>query len=101
MLTVYFQIKLKVAKIVLLFKAGEKNLYTNYRPISLLPQFSKIIEKLFCKRLTKFIEKHSVLNNSQYGFRNEDSTSLAIIELIEEITCANDEKKSTIGVLLI
>ena len=48
----------------------------------------------------KFIEKHSVLNNSQYGFRNEHSTSLAIIELIEEITCANDNKKSTIGVFI-
>ena len=95
-----FPDRLKVAKVIPLFKAGDKSLFTNYRPVSLLPQFSKILEKLFAKRLNKFIDKHNILNDSQYGFRHEHSTSLALIELIEQITLASDFKKSTIGVFI-
>ena len=68
--------------------------------MSLLPQFSKILEKLFCKRLNKFVENHNILNNSQYGFRQDHSTSLAIIDLIEDITFASNKRKSTIGVFI-
>ena len=60
---------------------------------SLLPQFSKIVEKLFNARLDAFIEKHDTLTSSQYGFRSNMSTSLALLELTEEITSALDHKK--------
>ena len=99
-LTGIFPDKLKNAKVIPLFKAGEKNLFTNYRPVSLLPQFSKILEKLFCKRLVDFIENNAILSKSQYGFRQKHSTSFAIMELVEEITSATDSKKSTIGVFI-
>ena len=91
---------MKIAKIIPLFKAGDKANFTNYRPVALLPQFSKVLEKLFCKRLEEFIEKHKLLSESQYGFRTNRSTSLAILELIEEITSALDKKKYTIGVFI-
>ncbi len=68
------------------------------RPVSLLPQFSKILEKLFCKRLTKFIEHHNIISNTQYGFRDNHSTSLALIDLIDELSTSIDCKKTTIGV---
>ena len=68
---------MKIAKIVPLFKSGEDSIFSNYRPVSLLPQFSKVIEKLFDKRLTEFIEKNNSLSNSQYGFRSTRSTYLA------------------------
>ena len=84
---------MKIAKIVPIFKAGEKSSFNNYRPISLLPQFSKIVEKLFHARLVAFIEKHDTLTSSQYGFRSNMSTSLAPLELTEEITSALDHKK--------
>ena len=45
---------MKIAKVVPLFKSGEKNVFTNYRPISLLPQFSKILEKLYMKEWIHF-----------------------------------------------
>ena len=51
-----FPDNLKVAKIRPLFKAGDRSLFSNYRPISLLSHFSKILEKLFNERLDKFIE---------------------------------------------
>ena len=48
-----FPNKMKIAKVIPLYKSGEKNIFTNYRPISLLPQFSKILEKLYNNRLDK------------------------------------------------
>ena len=74
-----FPSKMKIAKVVPIFKAGDKSSFNNYRPISLLPQFSKIVEKLFNARLDAFIEKHDTLTSSQYGFRSNMSTSLALL----------------------
>ena len=74
---------MKVAKVLPLFKSGDKDSFNNYRPVSLLPQFSKILEKLFDNRMQEFIDKHSLLNECQYGFRQNRSTSIALMELIE------------------
>jgi hypothetical protein len=95
-----FPEKMKIAKVLPLFKSGDKDKFTNYRPVSLLPQFSKILEKLFVKRLDNFIDKFNLLDKSQYGFRANSSTSLALLELTEEITNALDDKKTTIGVYI-
>jgi hypothetical protein len=95
-----FPDKLKVAKIVPLSKSGDPQVYTNYRPVSLLPQFSKILEKLFNKRLMGFVDKNEILYNGQYGFRKKHSTSLALLDLVEELTSAIDSKKVTIGVFI-
>ena len=91
---------MKVAKVVPLFKSGKNNMFTNYRPVSLLPQFSKILEKLFNKRLDLFLNKHNILSENQYGFRKNRSTSLALIELVEHLTQSLDEHKHTIGVFI-
>ena len=91
---------MKIAKIIPLFKNGDKSVFTNYRPVALLPQFSKILEKLFCKRLNEFIDKHDLIVNSQYGFRANRSTSSALLELVEDITTALDKNKYTVGVFI-
>ena len=57
-----FPSKTKIAKVVPLFQCGEKGAFTNYRPISLLPQFSKILEKLYNDRLEKFKNNYDVLS---------------------------------------
>ena len=67
---------MKIYKVVPLFKSGEKGVFTNYRPISFLTQFSKILEKLYNDRLEKLLNKYDVLSPSQYGFRPNMSTSL-------------------------
>ena len=85
-LTGTFPDAMKVAKVIPLYKSGSKNVFNNYRPVSLLPQFSKILEKLFDNRLEKFIEKCELLSNNQYGFRSNRSTSYALLEMLEEIT---------------
>ena len=95
-----FPDKMKLAKVIPLFKSGDKGSFNNYRPVSLLSQFSKIIEKLFDVRLQSFIDKHDLLSNSQYGFRSKCSTSLALMELVEEISSSLDKKNVTIGVFI-
>ena len=92
---------MKVAKVIPVFKGNDKQVFTNYRPISFLPQFTKILEKLFNVRLDNFIERHSILSNSQYGYRPNMSTSLALLELTEEITSALDKKKVLLVFLLL
>ena len=59
----------------------------NYRPISLLPIFSKIIEKLMYERLLSFINKHNILSQHQYGFQ------LAINSLLGNVNESFEEEK--------
>ncbi len=83
---------MKLAKIIPIFKSGLKPEFNNYRPISMLSQFSKILEKLYNKRLEQFVDKNNVLSNSQYGFRSSMSTSHALIDLVEVISESMDTK---------
>ena len=69
-----FLSKIKMTKVIPTFKTAEKNVFTNYRPVSLLPKFSKILEKLFNSRLDKLIYKYYIL--TKCGFRTNMSTSL-------------------------
>ena len=91
---------MKIARVIPLFKNGNINDFTNYRPISLLSQFSKILEKIFHNRMMSFIEEKNILYESQYGFRKNMSTSLAILELVENITSSIDGCKSTVGIFI-
>jgi len=83
-----------------MFKSGIKEDCSNYRPISLLPQFSKILETLFNSRLSAFIDKNDFINPSQYGFRENMSTYYALTELINEITSSLNNKMCSIGVFI-
>ena len=93
-----FPNNMKIGKVIPLYKAGDRNVFSsNYRPISLLSQFSKILEKLSNERLD--IDKCNLLNDCQYGFRNKMCTTHALINLVED-TSSLDAKKFSIGVFL-
>jgi hypothetical protein len=92
--------ELKIAKIIPLFKHGDSKLMKNYRPISVLPVFSKILEKLVYKRTIEFIKKHNILYAYQFGFREKHSTALALALLSDKINESFSENKFTIGVFL-
>ena len=62
---------LKLARVIPIFKKGNKNDTSNYRPISTISVFSKIFEYLMCNRLKKYLDKYSILNSFQFGFRNK------------------------------
>ena len=83
---------LKIAKIIPVFKSGNNNILNNYRPISIPPTLSKIIEKMVCNRLIMFLEKYNTLYKHQYGFRSEHSTILPILHLLKDIADARVEK---------
>ena len=88
-----FPERMKIAKIVHLLESGDPMLFTNYRPMYLNSQFSKILEKLFDARLQKFIEKHEIFHLSQYEFRAKRCTGLDLMELVEEICEKKNNKK--------
>ena len=73
-----FPNEMKIAKVIPVFKAGDKCKFTNYRPISLLQQFKKILEKLYNARLENSLNRYDLLCQSQYGFRSNMSTYHAI-----------------------
>ncbi len=59
---------MKIARVIPLFKNGNINDFTNYRPISLLSEFSKILEKIFHNRMMSFIEEKNIMYESLFGF---------------------------------
>jgi len=79
-----FPDKLKIAKVVPIFKKGDKQLFDNYRPVSILPAFSKIIEKLVYKRIIHFLDKHNILYKYQFGFRQGRSTEMALFTMTNQ-----------------
>ncbi len=75
---------MKIAKVISIYKSKEHALLTNYRPISLLPVLSKILEKVMHKRLYSFLKKNNVLYKHQYGFRKKRSTIDAVSKFVKE-----------------
>jgi hypothetical protein len=95
-----FPDKLKIAQIIPIYKSGESDSVTNYRPISLLTSFSKFFEKVMHNRLSDIIERYEIIYCCQFGFRKNHSTSLALTHLVNKITTAIDRKEVTAGVFL-
>lgn len=93
-----FPEKLKTALVIPVFKKGDKCDIKNYRPISLLSVFAKIIEKIVALRLTDFLNNKNVLTPSQHGFRNKFSTETAATELVQNIHNEIDAKRYVMGV---
>ena len=75
-------------------------LFCNYRPVSVLPVFSKILERLMYNRLISFINKHKLLFNFQFGFREGHSTNLALIYLVDKISNSLDTGEYVLGLFL-
>ena len=95
-----FPDRLKIAKIIPLFKKEDPHKLDNYRPISLLPAFSKIFEKAVFIQLYEYFNKNNLLYKSQYGFCTLHSTELASLEIIDIIGKDLDNGKLPIGVFL-
>ena len=79
---------LKIARVIPIFKSGDKALFSNYRPISVLPCFSKFLERIIYNRIINYLNDSDVLCDNQYGFRKNHSPSLALIDLCDKISSA-------------
>ena len=83
-----------------LHKKGLKTEISNYRPISTLPPFSKIIEKCMKRRLIDYLESNNILSSQQFGFQTGLSTEDAILDFLDHIYSNLNDKLSSIGVFV-
>ena len=95
-----FPDKLKIAKVLPLFKKGDCHHFDNYRPISLLPSISKVIERIVYDQLYEYFSKNGLIYDSQYGFRQLHSTELASLEITDRLVQNMDEGKISLTVYL-
>lgn len=83
--------QMKIAKVVPIYKQGDEHALNNYRPVSILPAFSKLIEKIVCNRLYTFLNINNIFYEHQYGFRPRHSTVHPIFHLIKDTVLSNDK----------
>jgi exonuclease III len=85
--------QLKIAKVTPIHKSGDPSDVDNYRPISLLCTFSKILEKIMANRLVTYLEDNQILNKFQFGFRKAHSTSHPMVHLLNKLADSLNSKK--------
>ena len=88
----YYPDAMKIGQVAPLFKKGEKNVKTNYRPITVLTQFNQIFEHLLSKRYLSFFQKFDIITKKQFGFLKKHCTEHAILDLKEYIMSKLDNK---------
>ena len=91
---------LKICKVIPIHKGGATDDLNNYRPISLLSIFDKIMEKLMHKRLYDFLQEHKILFPNQFGFRKNNSTTYALLQITEKIKETIDKGKHGCGIFI-
>ena len=92
--------ELKLAIVTPIFKANDPKLVSNYRPVSVLPMFSKIYERIMYNRLIDYLNKYDILCKNQFGFRNKYSTYMALILLMDKVTEAIDRGEYVLGIFI-
>ena len=90
----------KVSQVTPVYKSGDVTNLGNYRPISILSPFSKILERLVYNHPYDFVDKHNILYRYQFGFRKGHSTEQAIFEITDTLKKAMNKKLVTCGVFL-
>lgn len=91
---------LKMAKVTPIYKSGSKVEPGNYRPISVLPVLSKLLEKILHNRLYQYLSNINFLSDRQYGFRPKCSTLTATIDLVTKIKQNIDNKNIVLGIFI-
>ena len=95
-----FPEEMKIARITLINKGGDKENVVNYRLISVLPCFSKILERIMYNRLYLYLTENNLLCNKQFGFQKRHSTDHAIVQLAHQIHEMFDKDINTLGVFI-
>ena len=83
---------MKIARVTPVFKVDDWTEMSNYRPISILPLFSKILEKVMFEKTMNFYNKYHIYFDNQYGSRQNHSTYMALLETIDRVSDVLDKK---------
>ena len=92
--------EMKIARVTPIFKGGEVSDFGNYRPISILCCFSKILEKIMYNRLYKHPLNNNIFYKKQFGFQENHSIEHAIIQLVGQINNSFEKNHSTLGAFM-
>jgi hypothetical protein len=95
-----FPVSLKHSIITPVYKGGDKDNINNYRPISVLPVLSKILERLLNNRLLEYLSKYNIISASQFGFRRGVSSEDAVVSLSSLVTDQFDKGNKSLGVFI-
>ena len=91
---------MKLAKVCPIEKGGEQQSVSNYGPISLLPTFVEVFEKIICHSQTQLLEENNLLYNNQFGFRKHRGTLMAILDFTDRIRLGVDRGEIALGLFL-
>lgn len=91
---------LKIAKVVPIYKKDSPESFGNYRPVSVLPCFSKIFERIVHDRCCSFLDATNTLYQRQYGFRHKHSTYMAVLDFIKDTNVALDKNMYTASIFM-
>ena len=83
-----------------LFKSGDRTNATNYRPISILPTLSKILERVVHSQLYEYLNSNNLLSNNQFGLRSKRSTATALSGFADEVLLKMEEGNTCGAVFL-
>ena len=92
--------KLKIAKVIPIFKKGDSKSINNYRPISILSTINKIFEKVLYARLIDYIEKNNIFYKNLFGFKKQHSTEHALKKIVDRIRLSIERNHPTCGILI-
>ena len=95
-----FPDSLKIAKIIPIFKSDPKGNGSNYRPISILPVFLKVLERIMYNGVYNDLDSKGLLYEKQFGFQRNNSTEHAILQLTRDITSSFEKGEYTLGVFI-
>ena len=95
-----FPSKFKTAVITPIYKSGSPTLFSNYRPISVLPVLSKILERIMYNQLLTFVHEQNILYDKQFGFRSKHSTYMPLVLLYDQITANLADGRKAAGIYL-
>ena len=90
----------KLGRVIPVFKKGSQVSLSNYRPISLLSIFNKLLEKLVFNRLSNYLEKRELIYSKQFGFRSRHSTVHAVLSIIDKVQKAIEDREYSCGIFL-
>ena len=91
---------LKIAKVTPIYKTDDISNLSNYRPISVLSCFSKILERIMYNRLYQYLTENKILYHKQFGFQTGHSTEHAIVQLVGQILESFERNRYSLGVFI-